>query len=209
MGRHALKHSAASFVKPWPPRSSTELSRRRFLTCRIMDFGLDRRKCCADFAGESSATNRDASYRAQSMVARFPTLARCNAVVESTESGTGPAGADVGSRAPRHWRHAARTLGGNQQAALARITPASRFEHGPLGARRPSAFEAGLEKNMLDAQDGVRFRAAPSARRRRDVVTFRWEMLLAGSETVLASGLEFLIVDDGGRILVDHPFIPA
>jgi hypothetical protein len=58
-------------------------------------------------------------------------------------------------------------------------------------------------------QDGVRFRAAPTARRRRDVVTFRWEMLLADSETVLASGLEFLIVDDEGRILVDHPFVPA
>ena len=30
-----------------------------------------------------------------------------------------------------------------------------------------------------------------------------------GSETVLASGLEFLIVDDKGQILVDHPFVPA
>ena len=55
----------------------------------------------------------------------------------------------------------------------------------------------------------VRFRAAPSARLRGDVVTFRWEMLLAESETVLASGLEFLIVDDDGRILVDHPFAAA
>jgi hypothetical protein len=59
------------------------------------------------------------------------------------------------------------------------------------------------------AHEGIRFRAAPSARQRRDVVTFRWEMLLAESETVLASGLEFLIVDDDGRILVDHPFAPA
>jgi hypothetical protein len=59
------------------------------------------------------------------------------------------------------------------------------------------------------AREGIRFRAAPSARQRRDVVTFRWEMLLAESETVLASGLEFLIVDDDGRILVDHPFAPA
>ena len=40
-------------------------------------------------------------------------------------------------------------------------------------------------------------------------MTFRWEMLLAGSETVLASGLEFLVVDSEGRILVDHPFAPA
>jgi hypothetical protein len=59
------------------------------------------------------------------------------------------------------------------------------------------------------AREGIRFRAAPTARQRRDVVTFRWEMLLAESETVLASGLEFLIVDDDGRILVDHPFAPA
>jgi hypothetical protein len=34
-------------------------------------------------------------------------------------------------------------------------------------------------------------------------------MLLADSETVLASGLEFLIVDDEGRIVADHPFVPA
>jgi hypothetical protein len=58
-------------------------------------------------------------------------------------------------------------------------------------------------------REGIRFRAAPSARLRGDVVTFRWEMLLADSETVLASGLEFLIVDDDGRILVDHPFAAA
>jgi hypothetical protein len=58
-------------------------------------------------------------------------------------------------------------------------------------------------------KNGILFRAAPTARQRRDVVTFRWEMLLSGSETVLASGLEFLIVDDEGRILVDHPFVPA
>jgi hypothetical protein len=58
-------------------------------------------------------------------------------------------------------------------------------------------------------ESGIRYRAAPTARLRRDVVTFRWEMLLADSETVLASGLEFLIVDEDGRILIDHPFVPA
>jgi hypothetical protein len=58
-------------------------------------------------------------------------------------------------------------------------------------------------------REGVRFRAAPTARLRGDVVTFRWEMLLADSETVLAGGLEFLIVDDDGLILADHPFAPA
>jgi hypothetical protein len=58
-------------------------------------------------------------------------------------------------------------------------------------------------------REGVRYRAAPTARLRGDVVTFRWEMLLADSETVLAGGLEFLIVDDDGRILADHPFAGA
>ncbi|MGB7973375.1 MAG: hypothetical protein WCF81_03265 [Roseiarcus sp.] len=58
-------------------------------------------------------------------------------------------------------------------------------------------------------REGVRYRAAPTARLRGDVVTFRWEMLLADSETVPAGGLEFLIVDDNGRILADHPFAPA
>ena len=58
-------------------------------------------------------------------------------------------------------------------------------------------------------REGVRYRAAPTARLRGDVVTFRWEMLLADSETVLAGGLEFLIVDDDGRILADHPFAVA
>ncbi len=58
-------------------------------------------------------------------------------------------------------------------------------------------------------KSGVCYRAARSARLRGDVVTFRWEMLLADSETVLASGLEFLIVDGEGRILIDHPFVPA
>ena len=59
------------------------------------------------------------------------------------------------------------------------------------------------------AREGIRFRAAPTARLRGDVVTFRWEMLLADSETVLASGLEFLIVDDDGRVVIRHPFAPA
>ena len=40
-------------------------------------------------------------------------------------------------------------------------------------------------------------------------MTFRWEMLPADSETVLESGLEFLVVDDEGRILIDHQFVPA
>ena len=84
----------------------------------------------------------------------------------------------------------------------------------PPGAREPRGYGA-LSRLVVgstarkDGGSGVRFRAARSARIRGDVLTFRWEMLLADSETTLASGLEFLIVDDDGRILLDHPFAVA
>jgi hypothetical protein len=77
-------------------------------------------------------------------------------------------------------------------------------------AREAREYEL-LEKRLLQlyektaGRDGVRFRAARNASRLSDVVTFRWEMLAPDSETVLESGLEFLIVDDEGRILIDHP----
>ena len=63
------------------------------------------------------------------------------------------------------------------------------------------------EKNVRDA--GNRFRAASDARRLHDTVTFHWEMLPADGDNVLARGLEFLIVDDDGKILADYQFIPA
>ena len=46
----------------------------------------------------------------------------------------------------------------------------------------------------------------PPSARRRDVY---WEMLPANGDTVLVRGLEFLIIDDDGRILVDYQFFPA
>ena len=63
------------------------------------------------------------------------------------------------------------------------------------------------EKNVV--QNGNRFRAMPGARQVRDVVTFYWEMLPQNGETVLGKGLEFLIIDDEGRIRVDYMFFPA
>ena len=53
------------------------------------------------------------------------------------------------------------------------------------------------------------FAQRPGARRLHDVVTFHWEMLPANGDTVLVRGLEFLIIDDDGRILVDYQFFPA
>ena len=112
-------------------------------------FWLRPARTCADRAGGRNATNRVAPYRARAIVAEFRTLARRNPVVASTGSGTGPAGADVRSRTPRHWRHVGRALGGNQQAVLARITPASRFE--PEGAKA-LASKPYWRDMMLNAQ---------------------------------------------------------
>lgn len=82
------------------------------------------------------------------------------------------------------------------------------------GTREACGYEAlearirgSHEKNVRD--DGNRFRAASNARLLHDVVTFHWEMLPADSDAVLATGLEFLAVDEGGRILADYQFVPA
>jgi len=63
------------------------------------------------------------------------------------------------------------------------------------------------EKNVRD--NANRFRAADDASRVHDGVVFHWEMLPANSETVLARGLEFLVVDDSGKIVADYQFFPA
>jgi hypothetical protein len=63
------------------------------------------------------------------------------------------------------------------------------------------------EKNVRD--NGNRFRARPGAQRLRYVVTFTWEMLQGDSETVLAVGLEFLVLDADDRIVADYQFIIA
>jgi len=61
------------------------------------------------------------------------------------------------------------------------------------------------EKNVRDG--GRRFRAVKGARALRDVVTFFWEMVPADGDEVVATGLEFLIVDADGRIRVDYQFV--
>jgi hypothetical protein len=72
---------------------------------------------------------------------------------------------------------------------------------------------AALEQRIAGSHDkNVRvnrntFRAVRNARALRDVVTFNWEMRPQDSERVLATGLEILIVDDAGKILVDYQFV--
>jgi len=63
------------------------------------------------------------------------------------------------------------------------------------------------QKNVRD--NGNRFRARADAQRLRDVVTFTWEMVPAGADTVLAIGLEVLVLDGEDRIVTDYQFIIA
>jgi hypothetical protein len=74
-------------------------------------------------------------------------------------------------------------------------------------------YEA-LEKRVTGAYEkwvrdlGHRFRAVQNAQALRNVVTFNWEMVAADGK-VLAAGLEFLVLDEQGRIVVDYQFIVA
>jgi hypothetical protein len=68
-----------------------------------------------------------------------------------------------------------------------------------------------LERRIRDSHDknvargGNRFRAACNIQELRDVVTFNWEMIR--DDRVLATGLEFLVLDPHGRIQRDYQFI--
>lgn len=83
-----------------------------------------------------------------------------------------------------------------------------------IGEREAHGYAA-LEQRIAGSHDKNvrlnrnRFRAVRNARALRDVVTFNWEMLPRDGEQVLATGLEFLIVDPAGRILVDYQFVLA
>jgi hypothetical protein len=61
------------------------------------------------------------------------------------------------------------------------------------------------EKNVRDG--GNRFRAVKNAQALRNVVTFNWEMVPACGGAVAAVGLEFLVLDERGRIVTDYQFI--
>ena len=81
-----------------------------------------------------------------------------------------------------------------------------------VGEREAHGYEAlegriagSHEKNVRDG--GHRFHAATDARALRDIVTFHWEMLPSGGDEVAARGLEVLLLDDTGQILVDYQFV--
>lgn len=81
-----------------------------------------------------------------------------------------------------------------------------------VGARDVRGY-ADLAERVRDSHDkwvrerGYVFRAVGNAQRLGDVVTFNWEMSPVGETTISALGLEFLILDERDRVIVDYQFI--
>jgi hypothetical protein len=81
-----------------------------------------------------------------------------------------------------------------------------------VGSREAQGYDA-LEKRIAGSHEknvrdgGYRFITTPNAKALRNAVTFGWEMIPAGGGNVAAAGLQFLILDEHGRILVDYQFI--
>jgi hypothetical protein len=72
-----------------------------------------------------------------------------------------------------------------------------------------------LEKRVIGShvknvkERGNCFRAVNDLQILGNAVKFTWEMVPQGGDKVLAVGLEFLIVDDNGKVLTDYQFIIA
>ncbi|MFE2297559.1 hypothetical protein ACFXAW_05120 [Streptomyces sp. NPDC059445] len=73
--------------------------------------------------------------------------------------------------------------------------------HDELHARVTRAYEEFV------APGTYVFRIGESARRLHDAVTFRWESFHTGEGRVTGGGLEFLLLDEEGRIKADYQFV--
>lgn len=73
--------------------------------------------------------------------------------------------------------------------------------HGALEHR----VQTSHEKNVRDA--GYLFRISGDAQQLPGVVTFQWQMVVAATGEVMATGLEFLVLDAEGLIVTDYQFI--
>jgi len=89
-----------------------------------------------------------------------------------------------------------------QTAAALGMTPTLTARgHDALKVRVTRAYE-----NFVASGEFV-FRPRDNTARLDDVVKFNWEMVRSSDGTVAAVGLEILVLDDDGRIRIDHQFI--
>ncbi|WRZ89190.1 hypothetical protein OHB54_08950 [Streptomyces sp. NBC_01007] len=73
--------------------------------------------------------------------------------------------------------------------------------HDELHARVTRAYEEFV------APGTYVFRIQEPARRLNDVITFRWESFRTGDGQVTGGGLEFLVLNEEGRIRADYQFV--
>ncbi|MCX5215017.1 hypothetical protein OG689_38140 [Kitasatospora sp. NBC_00240] len=80
-----------------------------------------------------------------------------------------------------------------------------------LEARGHRALEARVRRAHEEfvAPGGLLFRARADAERLHDVVKFHWEAVDTGTGEVGGVGLEFLLLDEDGRIRSDFQFIES
>nr|WSW66285.1 hypothetical protein OG461_08855 [Streptomyces sp. NBC_00995] len=77
-----------------------------------------------------------------------------------------------------------------------------------LEAQGYDAIEARVARSheRFVEKKGFTFRARTNAVRLHGVVKFGWETVSAETEDVVGGGLEFLVLDDDGRIRADYMF---
>jgi hypothetical protein len=86
-------------------------------------------------------------------------------------------------------------------AALGFVPTLRAHGYAALEVRVTHAYEEFVAPGQLT------FRLRDEPVRLGDVVKFTWEMVPTGGGDAVGAGLEVLLVDEGGRILVDHQFI--
>lgn len=80
-----------------------------------------------------------------------------------------------------------------------------------VGTREVQGYEA-LEKRVIESHEkwvrdhGNRFQVR-DAQALHDSITFYWDMLPPEGERALAIGLEFLLLNEQGRIVADYQYI--
>ncbi|WP_051970619.1 hypothetical protein [Kitasatospora azatica] len=85
------------------------------------------------------------------------------------------------------------------------------FPDAALELRGHAALEVRVRTAYQEfvASGQMRFRARPDADRLQSVVKFHWEAVDPNTEQVVGGGLEFVVLDEDGRIARDYQFISS
>jgi hypothetical protein len=93
-------------------------------------------------------------------------------------------------------------------AEIREIAAGIGFDDTTLEAKGYDAIEIRVARSFVRfvEERGFIFRARPNAEQLNAVVKFNWEMVSPDSGEAVGGGLEFLILDERGRITMDYMF---